>query len=221
MLQGNLKRLRTERGLSQEAMARELHVVRQTVSKWEKGSSVPDADMLKQIAALFGVSASQLLEEAEPKNLDEVALQLALLNERLANRERRMYSALKWVAGTLVVLLFVWLIIEYGNVVRVPMKEPETVLFVTCTLDGETYSYRIDCDEEGRAMSCSGDAWLHEQVVGNKYASSNGMGMADDLIQIIETYFSEQGGTVKVEKLDYDSYKSQKKSEQPIYAEER
>ncbi len=39
MLQENLKRLRQERGLSQEAMAQELHVVRQTVSKWEKGVS--------------------------------------------------------------------------------------------------------------------------------------------------------------------------------------
>lgn len=63
MLRDNLKRLREEADLTQDELAQRLHVVRQTVSKWERGASVPDADMLARIAALYGVSASSLLDE--------------------------------------------------------------------------------------------------------------------------------------------------------------
>ena len=52
MLRDNLKRLREEADLTQDELAQRLHVVRQTVSKWERGASVPDADMLARIAAL-------------------------------------------------------------------------------------------------------------------------------------------------------------------------
>ena len=46
MLSENIKRLRKAKGLSQEELAVKLNVVRQTVSKWEQGLSVPDADLL-------------------------------------------------------------------------------------------------------------------------------------------------------------------------------
>ena len=61
MLNKNLKQLRKSRGLSQEELAIRLNVVRQTISKWEKGISVPDADMLIKIADIFEVNVSELL----------------------------------------------------------------------------------------------------------------------------------------------------------------
>ena len=61
MLNENLKQLRKSKGLSQEELAIRLNVVRQTISKWEKGLSVPDADMLIKIADIFEVSVSELL----------------------------------------------------------------------------------------------------------------------------------------------------------------
>ena len=61
MLNENLKQLRKSKGLSQEELAIRLNVVRQTISKWEKGISVPDADMLIKIADIFEVSVSELL----------------------------------------------------------------------------------------------------------------------------------------------------------------
>ena len=63
MLGENLKALRKQRGMSQEVMAQQLNVVRQTVSKWEQGLSVPDAQMLTRIAELFEVPVSSLLGE--------------------------------------------------------------------------------------------------------------------------------------------------------------
>lgn len=62
MLNENLKRYRQEKSLTQEAVAEKLHVVRQTVSRWEKGVSVPDAETLARIAELYQVDMSQLLE---------------------------------------------------------------------------------------------------------------------------------------------------------------
>lgn len=63
MLSENMKTLRTEQGLSQEELATRLSVVRQTVSKWEKGLSQPDAAMLVALAQELGVSVSDLLGE--------------------------------------------------------------------------------------------------------------------------------------------------------------
>jgi len=82
---------RKEKGLTQEELAIRVNVVRQTVSKWEKGLSVPDADMLQKIAEVLEVSVSQLLgrEEEPEKDRNEVAEQLARINEQLAIRNRR------------------------------------------------------------------------------------------------------------------------------------
>ena len=91
MLQENIRSFRKERGLTQEELAIRVNVVRQTVSKWEKGLSVPDADMLQRIAEVLEVSVSQLLgkEEEPEKDRNEVAEQLARINEQLAIRNRR------------------------------------------------------------------------------------------------------------------------------------
>ena len=63
MLSENLKKLRIQKGLSQEELAIKLNVVRQTISKWEKGLSVPDSEMLIRIAEELGVSVTTLLGE--------------------------------------------------------------------------------------------------------------------------------------------------------------
>ena len=62
MLNDNVKLQRKAKGLSQEELAAKLNVARQTLSKWEKGRSVPDAEMLIQIAKALDTSASDLLE---------------------------------------------------------------------------------------------------------------------------------------------------------------
>lgn len=90
MINENIRRYRKAKGFSQEEMAVRLNVVRQTVSKWENGLSVPDADVLIHMADLLDVSVSQLLgiesESSATKNLSE---ELAKLNEELAIRKQR------------------------------------------------------------------------------------------------------------------------------------
>ena len=86
MFQNNLKALRKEKGITQEELAARLNVVRQTVSKWEKGLSVPDSDLLIKLAEILDVPVSRLLGskiEAETKP-DALAEQLSRINEQLA-----------------------------------------------------------------------------------------------------------------------------------------
>ena len=61
MFNENLKTIRKAKGHTQEELAIKIHVVRQTISKWEKGLSVPDADMLSKLADVLEINVSELL----------------------------------------------------------------------------------------------------------------------------------------------------------------
>ena len=63
-LSEKIVRLRKARGMSQEALAEQLDVSRQAVSRWEVGSALPDASNVLQLSRLFGVSADYLLDDA-------------------------------------------------------------------------------------------------------------------------------------------------------------
>ena len=90
MINENIKKFRKEKGFSQEEMAVKLHVVRQTVSKWEKGLSVPDAEVLIRMAEILDVSVNQLLGiESKTEQTDNLADELARLNEILAEKNKR------------------------------------------------------------------------------------------------------------------------------------
>lgn len=102
MLGDNLKYLRKKRGWSQAELAARLNVVRQTLSKWENGQSVPDSDMLIRISEIFETSVSCILDgEAVNGNDIEEQIQVASLcadivslNERLTElveKRRRLW----------------------------------------------------------------------------------------------------------------------------------
>lgn len=101
MLSENIKAIRKAKGLSQEDLAVKVNVVRQTISKWEQGLSVPDADMLISLSDALATPVSALLGEAaaEPKADDLTALcdKLEILNLQLARRKERRRSALHWL----------------------------------------------------------------------------------------------------------------------------
>ena len=100
MFTENLKTLRKSIGLSQEELATRLNVVRQTISKWEKGLSVPDADLLIRISEILDVSVSELLgaKIERETEIGAVAEQLSRINEQLAIKNRRARRIWKTVA---------------------------------------------------------------------------------------------------------------------------
>lgn len=90
MFHENLKTMRKAKGYTQEELAIKLNVVRQTVSKWEKGLSVPDADVLCKIADVLDMDVSTLLGEEIVEETDKsaVAQQLAKISEQLAMKNQ-------------------------------------------------------------------------------------------------------------------------------------
>lgn len=118
MLQENIKKFRKERGLTQEELAIRVNVVRQTVSKWEKGQSVPDAELLQKIAEVLEISVSQLLgEEKEMEHRNAIAEQLSRINEQLAIRNRRskrIWTAVGIVLGVFVLFQAALMVLSYA-----------------------------------------------------------------------------------------------------------
>ena len=109
----NLKTLRKQKGFSQEELATRLHVVRQTISKWEKNLSVPDADTLIRLAEILEVSVSELLgAKIENENTaSDVAEQLSRINEQLAIKNRRSRRIWKIVAIILAAIVLINILI--------------------------------------------------------------------------------------------------------------
>ena len=107
MLGDNIKMLRKSRGFTQEELAVRLNVVRQTVSKWEKGFSVPDAEVLQKLADVLEVDIKQLLgaEIELGKNSNEVVEQLAKINEQLIIKNRRSKRIWKTVGIILIIII--------------------------------------------------------------------------------------------------------------------
>ena len=107
MLNENLSRIRRERGLTQESLAIKLNVVRQTISKWENGTAVPDADMLCRISDALDVSIAELLgspEHVDKMDITAIAKSLAEINQQLAVRNRRSHNVLKAILGAAIAL---------------------------------------------------------------------------------------------------------------------
>ena len=94
MLSENIKAIRISKGLSQEELATNLNVVRQTVSKWEKGLSVPDSEMLIKLAENLDTTVNILLGETISENeISEIQIlskKLELLNENIAQRKTNL-----------------------------------------------------------------------------------------------------------------------------------
>lgn len=114
MIDKNIKHFRKAKGMSQEEMAVKLNVVRQTVSKWENGLSVPDADVLIRMAELLNVSVSQLLGiEAEDKSDKDLSEELSKLNEQLAkkNQKERLLLQANKKRGLIVFFSFIAMLI--------------------------------------------------------------------------------------------------------------
>lgn len=109
MLNENIKGIRKSKGLSQQELAVKLNVVRQTVSKWEQGLSVPDADMLISISEVFETPVSTLLGEnvieSKADDLKAISAKLEVINLQLAQRKTTRKRILQWFLISLCVII--------------------------------------------------------------------------------------------------------------------
>lgn len=132
MLNENIKNIRKRKGYTQEELAARLHVVRQTVSKWEKGLSVPDAETVQKIAAEMDVSVSELLgaDIGPAADKNEVAEQLSRINEQMAIYNRRASLIWKSVGIVLTIALIIslsFIFLKTGKAGRGAETMPDTI----------------------------------------------------------------------------------------------
>ena len=111
MLNENIKAIRKSKGLSQQELAVKLNVVRQTVSKWEQGLSVPDSDMLISISEALETPVSTLLgetvTESEVDELKAISEKLEIINLQLAQRKTTTRKMLQWLLFSLCVVIVI------------------------------------------------------------------------------------------------------------------
>ncbi len=111
MLNENIKTFRKSKGLSQQELAVRLNIVRQTVSKWEQGLSVPDSDMLISLSEVFETPVSTLLGEnvieTEVDTLKAISEKLEVVNLQLAKRKTTRRKIIHWSLISLCVIIIV------------------------------------------------------------------------------------------------------------------
>lgn len=135
MLNENIKAIRKSKGLSQQELAVKLNVVRQTVSKWEQGLSVPDSDMLISISEALETPVSTLLGEnvieSEADDLKAISAKLEVINLQLAQKKNTGKRILHWFLISLcivIIAIFAILLALESPYLNWDYSDPETAV---------------------------------------------------------------------------------------------
>lgn len=117
MLKENIRSIRKSKGLSQEELAIKLNVVRQTISKWEQGLSVPDAEMLISISEVLEVPVSTLLGEnileSKTDDLKAISEKLEIINLQLLQRKNARRKIIHWLFISLCLLIILIFLVSF------------------------------------------------------------------------------------------------------------
>ena len=109
MLKDNIKTIRKSKGLSQEELAIKLNVVRQTISKWEQGLSVPDSELLVSLSEVLDTPVSTLLgeniTEQKENSLKEISEKLEIINLQLAQKKETKRKIWHWLFISICIIL--------------------------------------------------------------------------------------------------------------------
>lgn len=135
MLNENIKAIRKSKGLSQEELAVKLNVVRQTISKWEQGRSVPDSDLLIALSEVLETPVSILLGETVPEarvdDLKAISEKLERINLQLArrkDRQRKTFRCLLLILCAAIIFVFVFLAGWKSPYLSWDYSDPETAV---------------------------------------------------------------------------------------------
>lgn len=122
MLNENIKAIRKSKGLSQEELAIKVNVVRQTISKWEQGLSVPDSAMLIALSEALETPVSTLLgetiHESKADDLKVICEKLEIINLQLSQKKNTRQKILYWLS------IFVCLILVTIAAILIIMSSP-------------------------------------------------------------------------------------------------
>ena len=179
-----IMKLRKKKGLSQEELAEQIGVARQTISKWELGETSPDLKQAKELSKIFNVSLDELTEN-DIKNI---------LVEKTSNTEKLaglILKLIKFIIIFIIVLpiLLIGLRIIFKNIHEINSGRLMNVS-INCNLHGKTYGYEINYYETtGEIKEAGGDGYLINITDANRYDD------AYQALDIIDAYVINNGGT--------------------------
>ncbi len=150
MLNENIRNLRKSKGISQEELAIKLNVVRQTVSKWENGLSVPDSEMLIALAEELDTSVSILLGEtadaAVSDDIKTISEKLEVINLQFYRQSKKRIRTIRWLLIALcfgIITIFTLLAILQGSYLNWDYSNPELAVSGTILHGFEFFFVRL------------------------------------------------------------------------------
>lgn len=148
----NIQKLRKEKGMSQEQLAEQLGVSRQTISKWESGAVCPTLDRMQELAALFAIPLTQLLGEAgdgtEQERIQEYEEQIRRLKE-----QKKLHTALALTAAAVFLILaglFVLLFFNIRSINQRIDRLDQQISSITSDVTGQILGIKNDLEESAK-----------------------------------------------------------------------
>ena len=149
-LSDNIRKLREENGMTQQQMAEQLYVSRQTVCRWENGSRTPDLDMAERIAEIFHVSVDELIsaEEKQGISFENISLHTEKFIERkrLKVKQKRILDFIQLVGA-------VYLVITLFMRVQMEMSVPAWVILIALPVEAVAIGLNLAINRKLEKMS--------------------------------------------------------------------
>ena len=173
---GNLiLKYRKQKNLSQEELAKEIGVTRQTISKWELNETSPDLKQAVKLAEIFDIDFNKIINQIKEKEPQKV-----ILNDRIKNYTLILSLSLFVIIIVSLISIFFY---NYGY------NKNHSTIYVVCTLNEKQYQYAITFDDTNDVIQYEGDDYI------NKIAYEKGKRKkAIDVLTDINNHFKEEGG---------------------------
>ena len=166
---------RKKYNLSQEDLAKEIGVTRQTISKWELDETSPDFKQAIKLAEIFDIDFSNLLKN---KNKE---------NNNIVKKSSKTNHILLIILLSFCIIVIISLIslffYNYGY------NKNHSNIYIVCKLNNEEYNYAITYDDTNDILLTDGSKYIYENIYDKKKHKK-----AVDLITDVNNYFKNNGG---------------------------
>jgi len=173
---GNLiLKYRKQNNLSQEELAKEIGVTRQTISKWELNETSPDLKQAAKLAEIFDIDFNKIINIIKDEETEK-----EILKDRIKNYTLILLLSLLIIIIVSLISIFFY---NYGY------NKNHSTIYVVCTLNEKQYQYAITFDDTNDVLQYEGDDYI------NKIAYEKGKRKkAIDVLTDINNHFKDKGG---------------------------
>ena len=173
---GNLiLKYRKKYNLSQEDLAKEIGVTRQTISKWELNETTPDLKQAVKLAETFNIDFNKIINIIKDEETEK-----GILKDKIKNYTLILSLSLLIIIIVSLISIFFY---NYGY------NKNHSTLYIVCNLNEKQYQYAISFDDTNDVIQYEGDPYI------NNIAYEKGKRKkAIDVLTDINNHFKTEGG---------------------------